>query len=91
MPVLLTKPGRGVIQFGASSFWKVSQRGKYSYLEKSPKWICPFYNYLPSALCTAGVFYGTMLGGARSSVSIFRRKLRQAARGHTARKYRAGI
>lgn len=44
----LTKPGRGVIQFETSSFQKASQRGKYSYLEKSPKRICSFYNYLLS-------------------------------------------
>lgn len=46
--ILLTKPGRGVIHFETSSFQKASQRSKYSYLEKSPKWICSFYNYLLS-------------------------------------------
>lgn len=54
--ILCTEAGRRVIQFGTSSSQKVSQRGKYSYLEKSPKWICPLCNYLLStfharALC----------------------------------------
>lgn len=52
--ILLTKAGRGMIQFGMSSFQKESQRGKYSYLEKSPKWICSFYNYLASTFYTPG-------------------------------------
>ena len=53
--ILLTKAGRGVIQFRMSSFQKVSQRGKYSFLDKSPKWICSFYNYLLSSFCTPGM------------------------------------
>lgn len=54
--VPLTKPGRGLIHFGTSSFQKVSQGGNYSHLEKSPKWVCSFYNYLLGAFCIPAVY-----------------------------------
>lgn len=53
--ILITKAGRGVIQFGMSSFQKASQRSKYSYLENSPKWICSFYHCVLSCSVPQGL------------------------------------